>query len=72
MNHLKKLIHFTWGFEEDEYDERNYAEFASQIIGTSHQEIFLNKSVTLDIAENLSDIYDEPFADSSQIPTFTV
>lgn len=66
----KKINTFYIGFEEDEYDERIYSEFASQIIGTDHQEIFLNKSVTVDIAENLSDIYDEPFADSSQIPTF--
>ena len=66
----KKVNTFYIGFEEDEYDERVYAEYASQIIGTNHQEIFLNKSVTIDIAENLSDIYDEPFADSSQIPTF--
>lgn len=38
-------------------------------IGTNHNEVYFNNNIFLDLIENISDVYDEPFADSSQLPT---
>ena len=64
-----KISTFTVGFQNHNYDESNIAKNVSKILSTNHHEIFLNNSEILSIAESLPDIYDEPFADSSQIPT---
>tara|TARA_A100001011_G_C14318965_1_gene849455 strand:- start:5470 stop:7449 length:1980 start_codon:yes stop_codon:yes gene_type:complete len=60
---------FTIGFEDKKYDESVYAKKIAKIIGTEHNELILNQKEALNIIPNLSKIYDEPFADSSQIPT---
>ena len=60
---------FTVGFTIKNYDETNIAKSVSKILSTNHHEIFLNDKDILETAENLSLVYDEPFADSSQIPT---
>ena len=64
-----KISTFTVGFQDQNYDESNIAKNVSKILSTNHHEISLNDSEILDIAESLAEIYDEPFADSSQIPT---
>ena len=69
-NSLKKIQTFTVGFKDSNYDESNLAKKISLHLNTDHQEIFFNKSDLLSIVPNLHNIYDEPFADSSQIPTF--
>ena len=61
---------FTVGYEEASYDESLEAERIANIIGSSHHVINLNPNDLLDVVPNLSQIYDEPFADSSQIPTY--
>jgi len=65
----RKISTFTVGFTIKNYDETNIAKSVSKILSTNHHEIFLNDKDILETAESLSYIYDEPFADSSQIPT---
>ena len=71
-NSIKKIKTFTIGTEDADYDESNVAREVSKIIGTDHNELIINSKDILDTACNIANIYDEPFADSSQIPTFLV
>ena len=64
-----KVKTFTIGFSENSYDESKYANKISKILGTEHYETTLTPNETLSIIPNLMTTYDEPFADSSQIPT---
>lgn len=64
-----KLNTFSIGFENKNYDESKYAKDIASHLNTDHHEYFLKDNEILDTATSLSDIYDEPFADSSQIPT---
>jgi asparagine synthase (glutamine-hydrolysing) len=63
---------FTIGFEEEGFNEAVYAKAVAKHIGTEHIELYISSSDGLNIIPNLSQLYDEPFADSSQIPTHMV
>jgi len=63
---------FTVGFEEASFDESPYARSIANHLGTEHHEIFITAKEAQSVIPHLPDIYDEPFADSSQIPTFLV
>jgi asparagine synthase (glutamine-hydrolysing) len=60
---------FSIGFDEPAYDERAYARIVAEEYGTNHHEFVVRPSA-LDIVDDLTTFYDEPFADSSSIPTF--
>lgn len=63
---------FTIGFEAQEYDESAYAERIAEHLGTDHTTIRVSVSDAKNVIPSISSIYDEPFADSSQIPAFLV
>ncbi|VAW79911.1 Asparagine synthetase [glutamine-hydrolyzing] [hydrothermal vent metagenome] len=63
---------FSIGFDEKKYNEANYASAIARYLGTDHEELYVTPSDCLDVISRLPDIYDEPFGDSSQVPTFLV
>lgn len=63
---------FTIGFKEKSFDESDYAKQISSILGTNHTELIIDSNDLLSVIPNIAHIYDEPFADASQIPTFIV
>jgi asparagine synthase (glutamine-hydrolysing) len=63
---------FTIGFQEQGYDESNHARAVAQHLGTHHVELQVSPDQARAVIPQLPDLYDEPFGDSSQIPTFLV
>ena len=63
---------FTVGFEEAGFDESPHAKAVAQHLGTEHSELFVTAAEAQAVIPLLSQMYDEPFADSSQIPTHLV
>ena len=63
---------FTIGFSESGFDESKYASEVARHLHTNHTELYISSEVARDIVPKLPQIYDEPFADPSQIPTFLV
>ena len=63
---------FTIGFREGGYDEAPAARAVARHLGTEHTELYLGHGDALAVIPTLSDFYDEPFADASQIPTMLV
>jgi asparagine synthase (glutamine-hydrolysing) len=60
---------YTIGFEEEEFNEANHAAAVARHLGTQHHEVYLSGADALKVIPKLSHIYDEPFADPSQVPT---
>jgi len=63
---------FTIGFREPGYNEAENARIVSKYLGTRHTEMYVSPQEALSVIPELSLIYDEPFSDSSQIPTYLI
>lgn len=63
---------FSIGFAESDYDEARYAKLIAAHLGTDHTELYLSAEEARGVIPRLPEIYDEPFGDSSQLPTHLV
>jgi len=68
----KSVNTFCIGFEDRRCNEAVYAKRVADHLGCQHTELYVTPRHTLDVIPNMPRLYDEPFADSSQIPTFLV
>jgi asparagine synthase (glutamine-hydrolysing) len=68
----EKIKTFTIGFDQKEYDESKHASEVAEYLNTEHTTMKVTDEDAMDIINSLPFIYDEPFADSSQIPTYLV
>jgi asparagine synthase (glutamine-hydrolysing) len=70
--HAGTVKTFSIGFTKDEWDEAPAAKRIAQHLGTEHEEFYLSEDNILDAARTACEHYDEPFADSSAIPTLAL
>ncbi len=68
----KPVQTFTIGFREQGYDEAGFAAAIARHLGCTHTELYVDAADAIGLIPGLPEIYDEPFADSSQLPVILV
>jgi len=63
---------YSIGFNEERYNEAKFAKEVSKHLGTEHTELYIDEKEMFNMVESIPKYYDEPFADSSQIPSMLV
>lgn len=71
-NRSENIKTFTIGFEDENYNEAPAAKQIADYLGTEHHEVICTEKEAKEIIPMLAEIYDEPFGDSSAIPTYLV
>jgi asparagine synthase (glutamine-hydrolysing) len=73
QEHSKEPVKtFSIGFHEEKYNEAKYASEVAKHLGTHHTELYISEKEMFDMVESIPQYYDEPMADSSQIPSMLV
>lgn len=72
QNTSRPIQTFSIGFDDKEFDEAHHARAVAKHLNTQHTDVYISTQQAQSIIEKLPEIYDEPFADVSQIPTFLV
>jgi asparagine synthase (glutamine-hydrolysing) len=68
----QRIKTFTIGFDNEGYNEAAHAKAVAEHLKTDHSELYIDSKDLLNVIPSLAQLYDEPFSDSSQIPTYLI